>query len=195
MNRPNKIMTPATFWATVEYNCEHYGNAFVWIQTRFVRQRYGGAYEAQGFYIMQSNCVQVLMDDAGIFGDKGGLYYQYSDPKTGEMYVFRQDNVLHFKTWCSLDGVLGYSVRDMLKGSISGNIEAQDYLNRLYKQGLTASMALQYTADLDDKQRRALEKKYSSLLAGAKNAGKVVAVPVGMQLQPLKIKLSDAKFF
>lgn len=195
MNRPNKIMTPATFWATVEYNCEHYGNAFVWIQTRFVRQRYGGAYEVQGFYIMQSNCVQVLMDDVGIFGDKGGLYYQYSDPKTGEMYVFRQDNVLHFKTWCSLDGVLGCSVRDMLKGSISGNIEAQDYLNRLYKQGLTASMALQYTADLDDKQRRALEKKYSSLLAGAKNAGKVVAVPVGMQLQPLNIKLSDAQFF
>lgn len=195
MNRPNKIMTPATFWATVEYNCEHYGNAFVWMQTRFNRQKYGGNYEVTGFYIMQSNCVQVLMDDAGIFGDKGGLYYQYSDPKTGSVYVFRQDNVLHFKTWCSVDGILGCSVRDILKGSISGNIESQDYLNRLYKQGLTASMALQYTADLDDKQRRALERKYSSLLSGAKNAGKVVAVPIGMQLQPLNIKLSDAQFF
>lgn len=195
MNRPNKIMTPATFWATVEYNCEHYGNAYVWIQTRFTRQKYGGSYEIIGFYIMQSNYVQVLMDDAGIFGDKGGLYYQYSDPRTGELYIFRQDNVMHFKTWCSIDGVLGCSVKDMLEGSISGTIESQDYLNRLYKQGLTASMALQYTADLDDKQRRALERKYSSLLSGAKNAGKVVAVPIGMQLQPLNIKLSDAQFF
>lgn len=195
MNRPNKIMTPATFWATVEYNCEHYGNAYVWIQTRFTRQKYGGSYEIIGFYIMQSNYVQVLMDDVGIFGDKGGLYYQYSDPRTGELYIFRQDNVMHFKTWCSIDGVLGCSVKDMLEGSISGTIESQDYLNRLYKQGLTASMALQYTADLDDKQRRALERKYSSLLSGAKNAGKVVAVPIGMQLQPLNIKLSDAQFF
>ncbi len=32
-------------------------------------------------------------------------------------------------------------------------------------------------------------------MTGAKNAGKVVAVPVGMTLQPLNIKLADAQFF
>ncbi len=194
MNRPNKVMTPATFWATVEYNCEHYGNAYVWMQTTFVKQRYGGEYKVLGFWIMQSNCVQVLMDDSGVFGNKGELYYQYSDPHTGEMYVFRQENVLHFKTWCTLNGILGCSVRDILKGSITGNIESQDYLNRLYKQGLTASMALQYTADLDPKKLQALAREYEKKLTGAKNAGRIVPVPPGMQLQPLNVKLSDAQF-
>ena len=56
-------------------------------------------------------------------------------------------------------------------------------------------MALQYTGDLDKKLRNALEKEYNELLTGARNAGKVVAVPVGMTLQPLNIKLTDAQFY
>ena len=60
---------------------------------------------------------------------------------------------------------------------------------------MTASTALQYTGDLDKQRRLALQKEYNSLLTGARNAGKVVAVPVGMTLQPLNIKLADAQFF
>lgn len=198
MNRPNRIMTPATFWATVEFNCEHYGNAFVWIQTKFQRSgRYGGEYQILSFWPMQSNCVQVLMDDAGIFGEAGYLYYQYSDPRTGKSYVFRQDTVLHFKTWCTLDGVMGKSVREMLKDSIEGASESQSYLNKLYKEGLTTDMTLQYTGDLDKQKRIALQKEYNSLFSASRNRNvkKVIPVPVGMSLQPLNLKLTDAQFF
>lgn len=196
MNRPNNIMTPATFWGTVEYNCEHYGNAYVWIQTVFEKKgRYGVEYRILGFWIMQSNYVQVLYDNAGIFGNNnGGLYYRYSDPLTGKQYTFSQENVLHFKTWCTINGVLGKPVRQILKDSLSGAIESQNYLNKLYESGLTASAVLQYTGDLDKGKRLALQKEYNSLLTGAKNAKKVVAVPVGMTLQPLNITLADAQY-
>lgn len=196
MNRPNNIMTPATFWGTAEYNCEHYGNAYVWIQMVFEKKgRYGGEYRILGFWIMQSNYVQVLYDNAGIFGNNnGGLYYRYSDPLTGKQYTFSQENVLHFKTWCTIDGVLGKPVRQILKDSLSGAIESQNYLNKLYESGLTASAVLQYTGDLDKGKRLALQKEYNSLLTGAKNAKKVVAVPVGMTLQPLNITLADAQY-
>lgn len=196
MNRPNRVMTPATFWSTVEYNCEHYGNSYVWIQTAFYKTgSFGGDYKILSFWPMQSNCVEVIMDDIGVFGDAGYLYYRYSDPKTGKNYTFRQENVMHFKTWFSPGGVMGKSVRSILKDTISGAGESQDYLNKLYAQGLTASMTLQYTGELDKKKREALQREYSSLLSGAKNAGKVVPVPVGMTLQPLNIKLTDAQFF
>lgn len=195
-NRPNRIMTPATFWGTVEFNCEHYGNAYVWIQTEFVKKgRYGGEYRIISFWPMQSNCVEVLMDDAGVFGEAGFLYYRYTDPKTGLAYTIRQDKVLHFKTWCSRNGVLGKSVREMLKDTVNGANESQNYLNELYTQGLTASMALQYTGDLDQKHRNTLQKEYTRLFNGAKNAGKIVPIPVGMTLQPLNVKLTDAQFF
>lgn len=196
MTRPNKIMTPATFWGTVEFNCQHYGNAYVWIQTKYQKSgRFGGTIEPVAFWVMQSEYVQVFMDDVGVFGNAGQLYYRYSDPKTGKTYTFGQDSVMHFKTWCSTDGILGKSVREMLMDTIGGAEESQTYLNRLYQDGLTASMALQYTGDLDKPRRMALQREYNDLLTGAKNAGKVVAVPVGMTLQPLNIKLADAQFF
>lgn len=31
-DRPNPYMTATNFWSTVEYNRNHYGNAYVWIQ-------------------------------------------------------------------------------------------------------------------------------------------------------------------
>lgn len=196
MTRPNKIMTPATFWGTVEFNCQHYGNAYVWIQTKYQKSgRFGGTIEPVAFWVMQSEYVQVFMDDVGVFGNAGQLYYRYSDPKTGKTYTFGQDSVMHFKTWCSTDGILGKSVREILMDTIGGAEESQTYLNRLYQDGLTASMALQYTGDLDKPRRMALQREYNDLLTGAKNAGKVVAVPVGMTLQPLNIKLADAQFF
>lgn len=196
MYRPNPIMTPATFWSTIEASCEHYGNAYVWIQSEFVRKgRYGGEFRIRGFWPMQSECVDVLMDDMGVFGDKGQLYYRYSDPKTGKTYTFRQDSVMHFKTWLTWDGIMGKSVRDILKETVNGAGYAQKYLSKLYEGGLTASSVLQYTGDLDKTLRTKLQKEYNDLLTGAKNAGKVVPLPVGMTLQPLTYKLTDAQYY
>lgn len=196
ISRPNPIMTPATFWATVEANCQHWGNSYVWIQTEFVKKgKYGGEYRILSYWPMQPEQTSVLMDDIGVFGNAGNLYYRYSDPKTGKTYTFSQENVMHFKTWCSFDGIMGKSVRDILKTTVDGLGESQDYLNNLYKQGLTASMVMQYTGDIDPKLRRKLQSEYSELMSGPKNAGKIVPIPIGLTLQPLNIKLTDAQFY
>lgn len=143
--RPNPFMTPTTMWTTVEQNCQHYGNGYIWIRTQFTPSSYGGEYHFLDMWPMQSNCVTPMMDDIGIFGGVGKLYYQYNDPRTGKQYIFRNSEVLHFKTWYSFDGFMGEPVRTILKATVDGSNESQDYMNRLYKQGLTASMAMQYT--------------------------------------------------
>ena len=193
--RPNPYMTPTTMWTATEMNCQHYGNGYIWMQTEFIPKRYGGEYRILGMYPMQSNCVTPLMDDIGIFGGKGKLYYQYNDPRTGEQYMFRNSEVLHFKTWYSLDGITGEPVRKILKDTIDGANESQNYMNKLYKQGLTASMAMQYIGDLEDEKVKKLKKKFADGLTGAKNAGKVVPVPMGLTLTPLNISMADAQFF
>ena len=193
--RPNPYMTPATFWSTVEALCEHYGNAYVWIDRTYERQgRFGGAPLAT-YWIMDPSATSVIMDDAGIFGGKGRIYYQYSNPDTGEMYIFQSDDVMHFKTWLTWDGIIGKSVREILKDTVAGASESQGYLNKLYESGLTASSVLQYTGDLDEKARAKLEAHYNDLLTGKKNAGKVVALPVGITLSPLNMKLTDSQFY
>lgn len=193
--RPNPIMTPTTFWTVVENNRNHSGNGFVWCRRQFVRKKYGGYIKTLDLWPMPSKDVSLLMDDKGVFGQKGKLYYQYIDSKSGEMYVFKQEDVLHFKTSLSFDGVSGEPVQKILRHTVEGGLESQTFMNNLYKQGLTASMSLQYTGDLDEDRLERLQEKYEKYLTGAKNAGRIVPVPVGFQLQPLNVNLTDAQFF
>ena len=193
--RPNDIMTPTTMWSTVEQNCQHYGNGYIWIRRVFNRKKFGGEYKILDLWPLQSNRVSAIMDDAGIFGGKGQLYYQYTDPWDGELYVFRNTEIMHFKTWYSLDGVLGQPVRKILEKTVDGAAESQNFMNNLYKQGLTASLVMQYSGDFDEERVKKLQKKFGDRLTGPQNAGKVVPIPMGLQLTPLKMSLTDAQFF
>ena len=189
--RPNPHMTPSIFFATVENNRNHFGNGYVWIQRKISRN----GSENIGFWIMQSDCVTPIYDNTGIFGGQGKIYYQYTDPLDGEMYVFPEMDVMHLKTSMTLDGLTGIPVRDMLGYVVEGASQSQQYMSNLYKGGMTASMALQYAGEIDDSRIKLLQKKYDKYLSGPKNAGKIVPVPAGMQLQPLNYKLTDAQFF
>lgn len=194
--RPNPVMTPTTLWSAVELNCQHYGNAYVWIQRNFKSLRKDGKIENHGLWLMPSRDVTVLIDDAGIFKDKGRLFYQYTDEKTGELYVFPQDDVMHFKTGYSMNGIMGVPVRKIIGGSIDGALESQNFMNNLYEQGLTAGMVMYFsTGSLDETRINQLQKKYSKYLTGSRNAGKIVPVPIGLELKPLNMNLTDAQFF
>lgn len=193
---PNDYMTPSTLWSTTEFNCQHYGNAYIWLRRQFLRSgKYGGEYKTLDAWPMQSNYVDVLVDDAGIFGTAGKIFYQYNDPRTGKQHILKSDDVLHIKTWFSLDGIMGEPVRNILKYTIDGANESQTYMNNLYKSGMTASMAMQYTGELEEEKIKKLQKKYDKYLTGPQNAGKVVPVPIGLTLTPLKMSLVDAQFF
>ena len=149
--RPNPFMTPTVFWNTVEINRNHYGNAYVYIRKKFIRKKYGGEVKILDLWVMQSNCVQIVVDDAGIFAGKGRLWYVYTDPTSGSQYVFDTSEVMHFKTSFSFDGVTGLPVQQILRDTISGASASQRYMNSLYESGLTAKATLEYTGELNDK--------------------------------------------
>lgn len=193
--RPNPFMTPTTLWTTTEFACQHYGNGYIWMQTEFFPEGYGGEYRIVGMYPLSPECVTVYMDDEGIFGGRGNLWYQYRDPKSGETYLFRNEEVLHFKTWFSKDGIMGESVRSILKDTVGGASSQQEVMNKLYENGVTASMVMYYTSDLDDARIEKLKAKFGERLTKPQNAGKVVPIPQGLTLQPLNMKLTDSQFY
>jgi HK97 family phage portal protein len=193
--RPNPLMTPSTFWATIEQNRNHYGNAYVWIRRKFKRAKYGGSYEVQDLWIMPSDSVQVLIDDKGYFGGKGRIWYSYVDKYSGEQYVLNSDDVLHFKTSYSFDGIIGVPVKDILRSTVEGGLESQNFMNSLYKSGLTAKAVLEYTGDLNEEARKKLVAGFEAFANGSQNSGKIIPVPLGMKLVPLDIKLTDSQFF
>ena len=193
--RPNPFMTPTVFWNTVEMNRNHYGNAYVYMRKKFVRKKYGGEVRVLDLWVMQSNCVTIVVDDAGIFAGVGRLWYVYTDPTSGRRYVFDTSEVMHFKTSFSFDGVTGLPVQQILRDTISGASASQSYMNSLYESGLTAKATLEYTGELNETAKTALIKSFEEFGSGAKNTGKIIPVPLGMKLTPLDIKLSDSQFF
>lgn len=192
--RPNPVMTPTALFTACELNCQHFGNGYIWIQRQFTPQRYGGDLTPIALWVLPSKDVTVLIDNAGVFQNKGKMFYQYTDAYSGETSVFPQEDVIHVKTSYSFNGILGKPVRQILGDMVDGARESQRFMEKLYKQGLTAAMALEYTDDLDDARRAKLQRKYEEYLTGARNAGRIVPVPAGLKLTPLNISLADAQF-
>ena len=178
--RPNPFMTPTTFWNTVEINRNHYGNGYVYMRKKFDRKKFGGEIKIVDLWVMQSNCVQIVVDDAGIFAGVGRLWYVYTDPTSGRQYVFSTDEVMHFKTSFSFDGITGLPVQQILRDTVAGASESQAFMNNLYESGLTAKATLEYTGELNEKAKAALVKSFEEFGSGAKNTGKILPVPLGM---------------
>lgn len=164
--RPNPFMTPTVFWNAVEMNRNHYGNAYVYIRRVFDRKKYGGEIKTLDLWVMQSSCVSVVVDNAGIFQQKGKVWYVYTDPLTGQQYVFGTDEVMHFKTSFSFNGIMGLPVQMILRELVDGASNSQAYMNELYKSGLTAKATLEYTGELDQKAKENLVKAFEEFGAG-----------------------------
>ena len=192
--RPNPYTTPTAFWNAVEMNRNHYGNAYVYIQREFKRKKYGGEYKTTALWVMESDRVTILVDDKGYFGNKGKIWYAYGDKYSGEQYVFAHEDVMHFKTSHSLDGITGLPVQTILKNTVEGVLESQRFLNSLYKNGLTAKATLEYTGELNEEAVEKLRRVFERYGNGSQNTGKMLPVPLGMKLTPLDVKLTDAQF-
>lgn len=187
-HRPNPYMTPSIFRAQIEFNRNHYGNAFVWLN-------YQGA-KLKNMWVLDNNAVRVLIDDVNLFGTENKLFYEYHNPKTGKRYLFSEREILHLKTSTTTsDGFLGMAVQDILASTMEGNKHSQAFLNNLNKKGMTAKAVLEYTGDLDKEKRKVLKESMEELATGAENAGGMIPIPLGMKLTPLDLKLTDSQYF
>lgn len=185
--RPNRFMTASTFWATMEMCRNHYGNAYAWIDTRDPKR--------PQLWPMNPSEVQVVYDNACKLADAPDVYYKYST-RSG-LLVLGSEEVMHFKSHNTIDGLVGVSVREQLASTIMGNVKAQNLINKMYESGMTAKSVLQYTGNLNDANVQMLVKGIESYAKGEmKDQGveNVVPIPLGFSLTPLNLKLADSQF-
>lgn len=185
--RPNRYMTASTFWSTMELCRNHYGNAYAWIDTRDPAR--------PQLWPIDPTAVQVWYDDAKRLDNVPDVYYRVST-KTGVL-IHGSEEVLHFKSHHTLDGLVGISVREQLASTIQGNSKAQNYINKLYDSGMTAKAVLQYTGNLKDANVEALTKGIEAYAKGemkARGIENIIPLPYGMVLTPLNLKLADSQF-
>jgi HK97 family phage portal protein len=185
--RPNRYMAASTFWSTMELCRNHYGNAYAWIDTRDPKH--------PQLWPIDPTAVQVWYDDAKQLRNVPDVYYRISTREG--VQVLGSEEVLHFKSHHTVDGLVGISVREQLASTIQGNAKAQEYINRLYENGMTAKAVLQYTGNLKDANVQALTKGMEAYAKGEmkeKGIENIIPVPFGMTLTPLNLKLADSQF-
>jgi HK97 family phage portal protein len=185
--RPNRFMSATVFWSTMEMCRNHYGNAYAWIDERDPQH--------PQLWPMDPTAVSVVYDNARKLADVPDVYYRYNTPDG--LLVLGSEEVLHFKSHNTVDGLVGVSVREQLASTIQGNIKAQRLVNRMYDSGMTAKSVLQYTGSLNDPNVQALVKGIEAYAKGEMKetgAENIVPIPMGFTLQPLNIRLADNQF-
>ena len=185
-DRPNPYMTATSFWSTVEFNRNHYGNAYVWIKDAGTNMT---------LWILPSTEVEVWYDNAKILADQPDIYYLYS--AGGKTYKFGSEEILHFKTSNTSNGLVGISVQDQLKMTIGGAVKSQKMLNKMYSSGFTAKAVLNYTGNLSDVNQQTLVKNIESYAKGdfsENGIENIIPIPLGFSLTPLNVKLADNQF-
>lgn len=188
--RPNEHMGASTFWSLMEFCRTHYGNAYAYIADP------GGQKRPQ-LWPLDPSCMQIVYDDACMIDENGPQVYYYYSTKKGRR-VFLSEELLHFKSFQTVDGLVGVPVRDQLASTIRGGNQAQALVNNLYENGMTAKAVLQYTSNLSDENVETLVKGIKEYISGGKRVkgtDTIIPLPIGMNLTPLNMKLTDSQFF
>ena len=185
--RPNPYMTATSFWTAMEATCQDHGNAYAYIE----RSRRG----ATRLWLMDPVQVEVWWDDAKIIYEVPDVFYIYR-PQGREVILTSQE-VIHIKTFDTVDGIVGRSVLEQLRGTIDGARRSQRLLNELYKSGMTAKAVLAYTGDLSKEKRDQFVAGIEAYAKGEfrdRGIENIIPLPMGATLTPLSIKLTDSQF-
>lgn len=184
--KPNPYMTATHFWSTVEYARNHYGNSYVWIT---------GAGKKTNLWYLPPECVEVWIDDAGLFGIENALWYIYTCEKNGKRYKIPHDSIMHFKSSASLDGIKGIAVRDQLSSTVDGALKSQKMLNGLFDNAFTAKAVVQYTGNLNDDLVKTFVQNIEEYATGKiEDVKRIIPIPVGTTLSTLNTNLADNQF-
>lgn len=92
----------------------------------------------------------------------------------------------------TLDGIKGKANRSILSESLDSSLKSQNYLNKLFSNGLTNKIVVQMTSDIkDEKELKKVQAKFDRVYS---NNGRIFTVPAGYNAQPLNLSLSDAQY-
>lgn len=185
---PNEYYTASTLKQAIELNRNHYGNAFVHVET----DRKTGMIKA--LWILPTTEVAVWIDDRGVFGNANGVWYEWNDSRTGKKRVFNSNEILHFKSSITFDGINGMAIKDIISMQIDSAYYGERYIHKLYKGNMAANkVILHYTGDLNSAAKKALVRgteEFSSQVG----TGAFIPLPLGVNAEVLDSKLVDSEF-
>jgi len=183
--RPNPYMSARDFFAALETQRNLRGNAFAYID-------FAGNGRIKGLYPLQSDQVEIWVDDAGLFDSKNKIWY-IVNLKNGERIKLTPLKLIHVKTF-TLDGINGITPIEYLKTIVASGKSSAEYINSFFENGVSAKGIIQYVGQLTEETKKIFREEFESMSSGLKNSHRIALLPVGYQYQPISMTLADAQF-
>lgn len=180
--RPNEYMSAVDTIKTFVALSKHYGQAALYIHRDGTK--------VKGLYPVK--ITNITIDDVGLIESTKNnkiLYdYQSTDCEMGSCF----DKDLIILRDFTLDGINTKATRSIIRESLDSSIKSQNYLNKLFSNGLTNKIVVQLTSDIkEEKEIKKVQEKFDRIY---NNNGRVFTIPAGYNVQPLNLSLSDAQY-
>lgn len=147
--------------------------------------------KVEGLYPVVVN--HITIDNAGLIKSNKSnkvLYDFYTMADNNTYSCFEKDIIL-LKGYTE-DGVNTKSINQLLNQNLDTSIRSQEYLNRLFKNGLTNKIVVQLTSDIKEKNElKKIQQKFEDIYS---SNGRVFTIPAGYSVSSLDLKLADAQF-
>lgn len=134
----------------------------------------------------------ITIDDAGLINSSKNnkILYDFTSINNEIGNCFDKDIIIVRDF--TLDGINYKATKSILKESLDTSIKSQNYLNRLFADGLTNKVVVQLTSDIkDEKELTKIQEKFGRVYS---NNRRIFTVPAGYNISALNLSLSDAQF-
>ena len=180
--RPNQYMSALDCYKSFVALAKHYGIAGLYIN-RLPNGKIEGLYPVK--------IEQIVIDDYGFIGKENKILYSCTLQGT-TVNIDCFDRELILLRDFTLNGIESKATRSIIRESLDSSIKSQNYLNKLFSNGLTNKIAVQLTSQVkEEAELKKIQEKFSRIYS---NNGKVFTIPAGYQVQPLDLTLADAQY-
>ncbi|WP_097025415.1 phage portal protein [Clostridium peptidivorans] len=180
--RPNEYMSAIDCYKPFVALAKHWGYSGLFID------RQGS--KIKGLYPVK--ITNVTIDNAGLIkstmNNKILWDFESVEGETGSCF----DKEIIILRDFTMDGIKGKANRSILRESLDSSLKSQNYLNKLFTNGLTNKIVVQMTSDIkEEKELKKVQSKFDRIYS---NNGRIFTVPAGYNIQPLNLSLSDAQY-
>lgn len=135
---------------------------------------------------------QILVDDAGILSKATSLI-AYDLDICGQSVLVTDSECIVYRSGISWDNVRNNkAIKDYLKNTIKTTVQGQEYLSKLFDNGMCSKILVQLTSDIkEEKDLRKVQDKFNRLYS---NDGRTFTVPAGFNISSLNMSLTDSQF-
>lgn len=180
--RPNDYMSAIDCYKAFVALAKHWGHSGLFIDRQGTK--------IKGLYPVK--ITNVTIDNAGLINStkNNKILWDFEgvDGETGSCF----DKEIIILRDFTMDGIKGKANRSILSESLDSSLKSQNYLNKLFSNGLTNKIVVQMTSDIkDEKEMKKVQSKFDRVYS---NNGRIFTVPAGYNVQPLNLSLSDAQY-